>query len=168
MLQSRVKYLVGLAWRFTNCQVWCRKTPPMLLNQNPMRKHSSGRGSLEQWPRAWERPAAYGPSSQVFLGQRCPLDPANPQKPSKCFVRGAGLLGGSWWGSDHRPVSLPPLPGACHQQEATSNVNRLRQQGWAFSLGLYQELLVTARRLLHHKGAGIEKAMVTSHWASSR
>lgn len=86
-----------------------------------MRKLSGGRESLEpMWPGAWERPAACGPSTQAFLGQLCPLDPVNPQKPSKCSVGGAGFLGGSCWSSDHRRGSLPPLRGACRQQEATS------------------------------------------------
>lgn len=91
----------------------------MLVNQNPMRKHSGGTGVLGPvWPRDRERPAARGPSSQAVLGQRHSLDPMSPWKVLKCS-EGAGLLGGGWCSSDHRPGNLPPLPG----QEATSYVN---------------------------------------------
>ena len=57
-LQSSVKYLAGLTWRFTNCtyQARCRKNTSLLLNQSPLGKLSDGRGAQWQtWPSSRER-----------------------------------------------------------------------------------------------------------------
>lgn len=119
-----------------------------------MRKLSSSRGSLEPvWPRAWERPAACGPSSQAFLGQRCPLDPVRPQTPSECSKGGAGLLGGSWWSSDHRPGSPPPLLVL-----ATSRKPRAMGADWDNHDGLFLWDCIRSC-LLSLEGCGITRGL---------